>query len=151
MTTLEHPRVRIGLWVVGCVAVAALVIGMIVGVLAIYDLADATRQTQLTNAERAKIDRARDEATAATAADAARAAARIEDCTTPGRKCFEDQVSRTGDAVAGINQGTLAVIVAAIPCQADGITEERPLARCTANRAAASTVRDDTQQPQPQE
>lgn len=146
---LEARHVRIGLWVVASVSAVALVIGMIVGVLAIYDLAEATRDTQVANTERAKVDRARDEQTAATAADAARAAQRIEDCTTPGRQCFEEQTRRTGKAVAGINQGTLAVIVAAISCQADGITEERPLARCTAKRAAASTVKQT--QPQPQE
>jgi uncharacterized membrane-anchored protein YhcB (DUF1043 family) len=144
----RKPVVRTALWVVGSMSAAALVVGMIVGVLAIYDLAAAVRQTQIVNVERSEADRTRDEQTAAAAASAARAVDRIEDCTTPGRQCFEDQAARTGAAVAGINEGTLAVIVAALSCQADGITDEQPLARCTANRAAASTV---DRQPQPQE
>lgn len=140
MTTLEHPRVRVGLWITASVSAAVLTIGMIVGVLAIYDLSESTRETQRAYVARAELDRTRDEQTAAAAAAAARAVDRIEDCTTPGRQCFEDQVARTGEAVAGINEGTLAVIVAALSCQADGITEERPLARCTVRRASASTV-----------
>jgi hypothetical protein len=139
-TTLEHPRVRLGLWVIASVSAVLLVMGMIVSVVAIYQLSEATRQTQKGYVARAEQDRIRDEQTADAAAAAARAVDRIEDCTTPGRECFEDQVKRTGAAVAGINQGTLSVIVAALSCQADGITEERPLARCTARRAAASTV-----------
>ena len=145
----SSPRVRAALWVVASVGAIVLVMGMIVGVLAIYDLASAVRDTQVANTKRADIDRTRDERTAATAADAARAAERIEDCTTPGRACFEDQVERTGAAVAGINQGTLAVIAAALSCQADGITEERPLAQCTARRAAASTVKIQPQESSP--
>ncbi len=141
MTKFEGPRVRIALWVVGCAGAAALVVGMIVAVATIYDLAEATRATQVANTQRAAADRTRDEQTAATAADAARSADRIESCTTPGQECYEDQQRRTGDAVAGINQGTLAIIVAAISCQADGIIDEKPLARCTASRARAATVR----------
>jgi outer membrane murein-binding lipoprotein Lpp len=145
----RQPRVRTALWIIGSVGATALVIGAIFLTTSIYQLSTAVRDTQVANVERAEQDRQRAEQTAATAEAAARAAARIEDCTTPGRQCFEDQVKRTGDAVAGINQGTLAVIVAALSCQEDGITDQRPLARCTANRAAAaSTVKD---QPQAQE
>lgn len=144
----RKPHVRTALWVIGCAGAAILVIGAIVLTTTLYQLAEATRETQVAGVQRAERDRARDEATAQLAEDAARSADRIEDCTTPGRRCFEDQLKRTGDAVAGINQGTLAVIVAALSCQADGVTEEKPLARCTARRAAASTVKT---QPQPQE
>lgn len=145
---LQDPRVRTGLWVVAAVSVVALVIGAIFLTTSIYELATAVRADQVDNEAKRDADRERDKRTAATAADAARAAERIEDCTTPGRECYEEQLRRTGDAVAGINQGTLAVIVAALSCQADGITEEKPLARCTAERAARSTVKG---QPQTQE
>lgn len=142
----RSPRLRAALHVIAGISTGVLIVGAVFLVITTFKLVDAVRDTQVTNTQRAEADRERDQRTAATAADAARAAARIEDCTTPGRKCFEDQVSRTSDAVAGINQGTLAVIVAALSCQADGVTDERPLARCTARRAAASTV---DGQPQP--
>ncbi len=147
MSRLEDPRVRVWLWVVGSVAAVSLVIGMIVAVTTIYELTEATRQTQITNTQRQEADRVRDELTAATAADAARSAERIEDCTTPGRPCYEDAQRRTGEAVAGINQGTLAVITAALSCQADGITDQKALSRCTVRRAEASTVGGTTRQP----
>lgn len=60
---------------------------------------------------------------------------RLVDCTEPGGECFEAAQKRTGEAIVGINEGTLAVIVAAISCQGDGITEKRALARCTVRRA----------------
>lgn len=60
---------------------------------------------------------------------------RLVDCTEPGGACFEAAQKRTGEAVVSINEGTLAVIVAAISCQEDGITEKRALARCTVRRA----------------
>jgi hypothetical protein len=141
----HSPRLRAVLHVIAGIATGVLIVGAVFLVVTTFRLVDAVRDTQVTNTDRAAADRKRDEQTADLAADAARTADRIEDCTTPGRPCFEDQVKRTGDAVAGINQGTLAVIVAALSCQADGITEERALARCTARRAAASTV----DQPQP--
>jgi hypothetical protein len=128
-----NPRLRRVLHVIGGAATGVLVVGVVIMLVTTFQLVTLTRDTQLAN-------RDRDQQTADTAAAAARAASRIEDCTTPGRQCFEEQVKRTGDAVAGINQGTLAVIAAALSCQADGITEERPLARCTARRASASTV-----------
>jgi hypothetical protein len=61
---------------------------------------------------------------------------RVLDCTEPGGECFEDSRKRTAEAVVGINEGTFRVIVAALSCQADGVTEERALARCTARRAS---------------
>lgn len=145
---VRHPRTRTVLWVIASVGAVALTIGALFFTTSIYALVDAVRETQVDNTAKNELDRERDKRTAATAADAARAAARIEDCTTPGRECFEAQQRRTGDAVVGVNQGTLAVIAAALSCQADGITEESALARCTARRVAPSTV---GRQPSPQE
>lgn len=69
--------------------------------------------------------------------DARDAARRIVDCTTPGGDCYQEGQRRTTEAVVGINEGTLRVIVAALTCQAEGVTGQRPLAMCTAERAAA--------------
>lgn len=74
--------------------------------------------------------------TAQAAEDAARSAQRIEDCTTPGRDCYEDTQKTTANAVGSVATNTLAVIVAALSCQDDGITEQKQLARCTVNRSA---------------
>jgi hypothetical protein len=61
---------------------------------------------------------------------------RIFDCTDPSGECFKESQARTAEAVVGINEGTLRVIVAALSCQGDGITEQKPLARCTVERAS---------------
>lgn len=61
---------------------------------------------------------------------------RLIDCTTPGGDCYQQSQQRTGEAIVGINEGTLRVIAAALSCQADGLTDERELARCTTRRAA---------------
>jgi hypothetical protein len=61
---------------------------------------------------------------------------RVLDCTEPGGECFEDGRERTAEAVLGINEGTFRTIVAALSCQADGIVEQRALARCTARRSS---------------
>jgi hypothetical protein len=60
----------------------------------------------------------------------------VLDCTEPGGECYEDGRKRTAEAVVGINEGTFNVIVAALSCQADGIVEQRALARCTARRSS---------------
>lgn len=57
------------------------------------------------------------------------------DCTEPGGKCYKRNQVRTREAIVGVNQGTLRIIVAALSCQADGITEQDQLARCTIRRA----------------
>lgn len=62
--------------------------------------------------------------------------ARLIDCTTPKGKCYEAGTARTGEAVVGINEATLKVIVAALSCQEDGLTDERELALCTTRRAS---------------
>lgn len=136
-------RVRIVLWVVGSVAAVALVIGMIVVVSAIYDLTKelddtttAVRETQVANTERAKLDRDRDERTAATAADSARAAERIEDCTTPGRECFDESQERLADTVGNVNRYALAAAYCADQPGTQTISE---LEECI--RAAVRTQR----------
>lgn len=133
----RNPRLRTLLLAVAGLATGVLVVGVLGLVVTTYGLVDAVRDTQVNNTQRAEKDRIRDQQTADAAEAAARAVDRIEDCTTPGRECFDDSQRRTGEAVAGINQGTLAVIVAALSCQAEGITEQRALARCTVNRAQA--------------
>jgi len=75
------------------------------------------------------------------AEDAARSAKRIEDCTTPGRDCYEDTQKTTARAVGSVATNTLAVIVAALSCQDDGITEQKELARCTVRRAASEMAK----------
>jgi hypothetical protein len=62
---------------------------------------------------------------------------RLIDCTEPGGKCFEEGQKRTAEAVVGINEGTLRVIVAALSCQDDGVTGQKALSRCTIERAKA--------------
>lgn len=66
---------------------------------------------------------------------------RLVDCTTPGHECYDEGNKRTGEAVLGIlaggKQNTIDVITAALSCQADGITEQEPLARCTVERSTS--------------
>lgn len=61
---------------------------------------------------------------------------RLLDCTEPGGECYEAGQKRTAKAVVGINEGTFRLVVAGLSCQADGITETKPLADCMARRAA---------------
>ena len=90
------------------------VVGVIVTTLQTRGLVGAIRETQKNNTSTFDL---------------------LVDCTSPGGDCFEAGQKRTGEAVGGINQSTADVIVAALSCQADGITGRRPLARCTAQRA----------------
>lgn len=130
----RHPAVRTWLWVVAGVGAAALIIGGIVLTTSIYELADATRSTQVANTERSNLDRQRDERTAETAADAARAAARIEDCTSPGRQCFEDAQKRLGRTVGTINRYALAAAYCADQVGEQTIDE---LQRCIIDQITA--------------
>lgn len=66
---------------------------------------------------------------------------RLIDCTEPTGECAKESQARTAEAVVGINEGTLRVIVAALACQADGVTEQKELARCTVQRAESAAAR----------
>lgn len=136
-----HPHTRTVLQVIAYAATAALVIGAIVLGLSIYELSEATRQTQITNSEKAEADRERAKQTAETAENAARAAARIEDCTTPGRPCFVESQERLRATVGSINDYALA---AAVCADAPGAQTIEQLERCILEEITA-------QQPQPQE
>jgi hypothetical protein len=130
-STLEKPRVRLGLWVVASVSAVALVIGMIVGVLAIYELTEATRATQLSNAQRSQD-------TKAAAEQAARSADRIEDCTTPGRECFEESQQRLGRTVGSLNDYALAAAYCADQVGAQTIVQLEDCIRGEVARDRAS-------------
>ena len=109
----QNPRLRQVLHVIGGLATGVLVVGAVFLAVTTYQLVDAVRDTQVSNTARAQIDRARDEQTAATARDAARSAERIEDCTTPGRPCFDDAQVRLGRTVGSINRYALAAAACA--------------------------------------
>lgn len=135
------PRMRKVLHTIGGAATGLLIVGVLFLLVQTSSLSTAIRVTQLDNAERNETTKEAAEQAKLAAEQAARTAFRIEDCTTPGGQCFEQSQKRTGQAVAGINQGTLAVIVAALSCQDDGIVGQKALARCTAERAARSDRR----------
>lgn len=103
-----NPRARRVAHVIAGLALGLLLVGGITAVTVGVYLIGAVRDTQVANTDRATIDRARDERTAATAQDAARAAERIEDCTTPGRECFVESQRRLGRTVGSINRYALA-------------------------------------------
>lgn len=103
-----NPRARRVAHAIAGLAIGLLLVGGVTAVVVGVYLIDAVRDTQVTNTEKAKSDRARDERTAATAADAARAAERIEDCTTPGRECFDDGQRRLARTVGSINDNAVA-------------------------------------------
>ena len=128
------PHIRTALYTIGGLAVGVFLIGAVFLGIQTYLLTGAVREAQIDNSQRA-------EDTRSAAEDAARTAQRIEDCTTPGRACFDENAERTAGAIVGINRGTLVVITAALSCQDDGITEQKALAKCTARRARASTDR----------
>lgn len=104
----RSPRLRAVLHVIAGVATGVFIVGAAFLTITTFKLVEAVRETQVSNVQRAEADRHRDERTDATAADAARAAARIEDCTTPGRKCFEDGQKRLGRTVGTINRYAIA-------------------------------------------
>lgn len=137
----DHPRLRAALYLLAGLAAGALFVGGIVVVAQILSLSSDIRDTQVDRA--AVTDATREAALQAkqAAEDAARSADRIEDCTTPGRECFEDAKQRTEKAIVGINRGTLTVIVAAISCQVDGVAEQEALARCTVKRSRTASPR----------
>lgn len=133
------PRLRTALHVVGGLATGILFVGVIFLVVQIYTLTDAVRETQITNVERADADRTRDEQTAETAGDAARAAERIEDCTTPGRRCFEESQERLGQTVGSLNDYALAAAYCADRPGPQTIVELEDCIRGEVARGRAST------------
>lgn len=125
----RSPRLRAVLHVIAGVATGVFIVGAVFLGVTTFQLVGEVRETQVQNVQRANSDRDRDERTAATAADAARAAARIEDCTTPGRKCFEDGQQRLGRTVGTINR----YAIAAAYCADQAGTQSVPtLERCIA-------------------
>lgn len=63
----------------------------------------------------------------------------IKSCTTPSGECAKAGDRKTAKAILGIIAGgkkvTVDVIVAALSCNADGITGQEALARCTIERS----------------
>lgn len=117
LPTIDDPRrrrrVRAVLGTVGGLACGVFLVGAILLATSVYQLIDAVRETQVAGVQRAAQDRLRDNQTADTADDAASAAARIEECTTPGRGCFEDAQRRLGRTVGTINRYALAAAACA--------------------------------------
>src|SRR5687768_2982983 len=118
-----NPKLRAVLHTIAGLATGILAVGAIFLGLKVLDLTTALRETQLTNTAKVEQDRIRDARTAATAADAARAAKRIEECTTPGRDCFEDGQRRLRGTVASINDYALAAAYCADRPDAQTVVE----------------------------
>lgn len=119
----QNPRLRAVLHAIAGLATGVLVVGGIFLAVTTYQLVDAVRDTQVSNTRRAELDRIRDEQTAAAARDAARSAERIEDCTTPGRQCFDDAQKRIGRTVGTINRYALAAAACADQPQTQTVEE----------------------------
>ncbi len=130
-----NPQHRIALTAIAGLAAGVLFIGVLWILVSTYSLAESVRATQVDRTQITDATKASADSAAEAAETAARSLARIEDCTTKGGECFEANQRRTGEVVTGINRGTLAVIVAALSCQDDGIVGQRELARCTVERA----------------
>lgn len=92
----QSPRLRSALHVLAGLATALLVIGVLGLLLQTATLSSLIRDTQVANTQRTQDTRAAAEA-------AARGTNRIEDCTTPGRDCFEESQRRLAQAITGIN------------------------------------------------
>ena len=90
------PRLRAALHVVAGAATAILLIGVLGLLVQTASLSALIRDTQVANTQRTEVTR-----NAAQAAE--RGTDRIEDCTTPGRECFEEGQSRLAEAITGIN------------------------------------------------
>jgi hypothetical protein len=57
----------------------------------------------------------------------------IEDCTTPGRDCFDENQKRTGEAVSSINE---VVLYAAYCADQPGATTPEEIEQCVLNQLA---------------
>lgn len=121
MNKKVNGRLRQGAAFLVGVGVMAVVLLLVVNNVAARQTLDAIRETQTEGSptQQRLID----------------IAEQIRSCTTPEGKCSQRGQKQTAKAVVGINQGTLRVVVAALSCQADGITELEPLARCTIERS----------------
>lgn len=119
----QSPRLRAVLHVIAGVATGVFIVGAVFLGVTTWQLVDAVRETQVSNTQRTAQDRVRDEQTAQLAEDAANAAERIEDCTTPGRECFEDGQQRLRGTVASINDYALAAAYCADQPNAQTIIE----------------------------
>lgn len=86
------------------VMLTAVAVGVIVVVVQTYSLLNTVRESQQTNTSTIQ-------AAKSAAWEAERGTDRIEDCTTPGRKCYEQSQKRTADVVTDLNR--VAVFAAA--------------------------------------
>lgn len=112
----RSPRLRTLLHIVGGTATGILLVGVL-GLLAqTASLSAVIRDTQVANTQRS-------EDTKTAAQEAARSAQRIEDCTTPGRSCFDDAQKRLGRTVGTINRYALAAAACADQPQAQAVEE----------------------------
>jgi hypothetical protein len=91
-----NPRTRAFLHAVGGAATAILVLGAMFFTVYSFQLIDAIRSTQVDNT---KINGATNRA----AESAERGTKRIEDCTTPGRPCFDESQKRLAEVIVSIN------------------------------------------------
>ncbi len=98
-----HPRIRTILHVIGGTATGLLIVGVMFLLVQTFALSDAVRETQLNNTQRSEDTKNAAEQAERAAQEAVRSSTRIEDCTTPGRECFEDSQRRLAEAITGIN------------------------------------------------
>jgi hypothetical protein len=64
----------------------------------------------------------------------------IEDCTTPGRDCFDESAKRTGEAVSSINE---VVLFAAYCADQPGATTPDAIEQCVLNQLARAEASPD--------
>lgn len=109
----HNTQLRSLLYVVAAAAGGLLVIGTITILVMTYGLTAAVRETQLAGQQRGELTRNAAEAAEAAAQDAARSADRVEECTTPGGRCFDDNQQRLSRTVGTINRYALAAAACA--------------------------------------
>lgn len=109
-------RTRLG-WALFSVLIGALVVGFVVMGIVTAATVSAIRESQLTNRK--------------LAVDNAKVLDRINDCTTPGRKCFDDGQKRSASVISTLNQGAAAAAAAAAACaDRPGISGYREIKAC---------------------
>lgn len=105
------------LWVTLTLMGIGLVVAALVAVLVAATTVTSVRADQLTNAKKADASR--------------ETLRRINDCTTPGRKCFDEGQRRSASVVAALNQGSAAAAAAAAACaDRPGISGYRMIKAC---------------------